>query len=137
MVTSRLGLVALVAANLAVALITTLKGWGYYQALLIFWLEAVVLGGYNVLRLLVVGLAGERPLGDWVSRHVEVTSAARIFFTLMGALFFVVKFGGFALVVGIFVIALPQAFAGPDDGGASVFRGFTSAAPGAAIAIGL
>jgi hypothetical protein len=138
MVTSRLGLVALVAANLAVALITSLRGWGYYEALLVFWFEAVVLGGYNVLRLLVVGFAGERPLGDWMARHVEVGPGARIFFTLVGTLFFIVKFGGFALVVGIFAIALPASFAGSgDSGGASAFRAFTGAAPGVAIAVGL
>jgi hypothetical protein len=132
------GLAALVAANLAVALLAVLREWGYYETLLIYWLEAVVIGGYNVLRLLVVGLRGEQPLGAWLSRSVGMTPGARLFVTLLGTGFFVVKFGGFALVVGLFVITLPATFVtAGESGGAAVFRGLEAAGPGVAVAVGL
>jgi hypothetical protein len=35
--------------------------WGYYETLLIYWCEALIIGAYNLLRLLVVGLASEQP----------------------------------------------------------------------------
>jgi len=56
---SRFGLAALIAANLLIAVQALHWGWGYYQVLLIYWGEALVIGAYNVLRLLVVGLFGE------------------------------------------------------------------------------
>jgi hypothetical protein len=56
---SRLGLAALIAANLLIAVQALHWGWGYYQVLLIYWGEALVIGAYNVLRLLVVGLFGD------------------------------------------------------------------------------
>jgi hypothetical protein len=69
--TSRSGLVALIVANLFVALQTLRYDWGYYQAILIYWLEAVILGGYNVLRMMVVGVFGAArwapgPPGGWI-----------------------------------------------------------------------
>ena len=120
------------------ALLSALQGWGYYQTLLIYWGEALVIGGYNVLRLLTVGLFGERPLGDWLARSVDVTTGARIGLTLIGTAFFVVKFGGLALVVGFFVVTLPAFLSEAEgSGGASVFRALNAAGQGAAVAVGL
>jgi hypothetical protein len=130
--------IALIAANLAVALLSVVRGWGYYETLLVYWLEALVIGGYNVLRLLVVGCFGERPLGAWFARNVEVTPGARVFFTLIGTGFFVVKFGGLAIGVGLLAILLPAAFAGQaESAGSTVLRALGSAAPGVAVAVGM
>jgi hypothetical protein len=71
---SRTGLITLIVANLFVALQTLRHEWGYYETLLIYWSEVVILGGYNVLRLMVVGVVGAAPLGTWAARWV--TSAA-------------------------------------------------------------
>jgi hypothetical protein len=128
---------ALISANLGIALFCALRGWGYYETVLVYWLEALVIGAFNVLRLLVVGLAGERPLGSWLAEHVSATLGARIFFTVVGTGFFVLKFGGFALGVGLFALALPAAFAPEESAGAAVFGGFTAAAPGVFTAAGL
>src|SRR6186997_2502227 len=68
---SRIGLVALVLANLFVALQTVRHEWGCYETLLIFWTEVAVLGGYNVLRMLLVGVFGARPLGSWAAQYVD------------------------------------------------------------------
>jgi hypothetical protein len=130
--------VALVVANLFVALVSVLQGWGYYQTVVVYWLEALVIGGYNVLRMLVVGFFGERPLGDWLAEHFEVTPSARAFLTVFGTGFFVVKFGGLSLGVGVLVLALPALFAAPgESGAASVFRGLSAAGPGVAIAVAM
>lgn len=134
---SRAGLVALVIANLFVALQTLQHEWGYYQTLLIYWSEVVILGGYNVVRLMVVGVFGARPLGDWAARWVDPGSRLnRFIYTVIGVGFFVLKFGGFALTVGLFVLLLP-AFLRPDgQGGASIHRALIEAGPGLLTATG-
>lgn len=111
---------------------------GYYEPLLIYWLEAVVIGGYTVLRLLVAGTLSERPLGA-LSQWIGWSSlASRLLFTLFGTGFFAVKFGGLALAVGLFVITLPATLA-PTDGSAAaqVMAGLRAAGRGVAIAVGL
>src|SRR5918995_7074665 len=114
---SRTGLITLIVANLFVALQTLRHEWGYYETLLIYWSEVVILGGYNVLRLMVVGVFGAAPLGTWAARWVDLGSVLnRFFFTAVGVVFFVVKFGAFAFGIGLFVLLLP-AMLGPENGG--------------------
>ncbi|HKQ96849.1 MAG TPA: DUF6498-containing protein [Candidatus Polarisedimenticolia bacterium] len=126
----RLPVVALVVANLFVAAETVRHEWGYYETLLIFWCEALVIGGYNLLRLLVVGFACEAPFGETLSARIEMSPGFRIFATLVGTGFYAIKFGGFALAVGFLVVALP-AFSVPEGaGGRQVLMGLKSAAPG-------
>ncbi len=113
-------------------------GWGYYQVLLIFWVEALIIGGYNVLRLLVVGLFGDQPFGAWLSRWVGFSFGSRLLGTLLGAGFFVLKFGAFALTTGFWLIALPVYF---DHAGSRpverVMEGLSEAGPGVGIAVGV
>ena len=131
------GLTALVVANLLVALQAVLRGWGYYETLLVYWLEAVTIGAYNVLRLLVVGLFGQRPFGAWLSRRVGLSSGARLAFTLFGTAFFVIKFAGFALGVGVLVVGLPAFLSRGSGGGAAhVFAGLHAAGPAVGLAVG-
>ena len=102
--TSGVGLVVLVAANLLVALLAVRHRWGYYETLLIYWAEVAILGGYNVLRLLVVGVFGAVPFGAWAARYVDLGSRLnRLALTLVGVGLFVVKFGTFVLVIGLFL----------------------------------
>ena len=68
---SRSALVALVIANAFVAFQAFRHEWGYYKVMLISWVEVVILGFYNVLRMLVVGVAGAArwapgPLAGWI-----------------------------------------------------------------------
>lgn len=136
---SRIGLVALVLANLFVALQTARHEWGYYETLLIFWTEVVVLGGYNVLRMLVVGVFGARPLGRWAAEYVDPGSRFnRLIFTLIGIGFFIVKFGGFALAIGLLVLMLPAMLAPAGAaGGISIHHALHAAGPGLLTAIAM
>jgi len=131
----RLALVSLVGANLLVALQVLRHDWGYYETILIFWCEALILGAYNVLRLLLVGLLGERPLGETVARWVEFSPGFRVLATAVGTAFFACKFGMFALGVGLLVVALPAFSAPPGSGGSRVFAGLTAAGPGVAATV--
>src|SRR5688572_7759334 len=98
---SRMGLTTLVLANLVVAFQTLRHEWGYYETLLIYWSEVVILGAYNVFRLAVVGVFGAAPLGAWAARWVDLGSRLnRFLFTAVGVGFFVLKFGAFALGIG-------------------------------------
>lgn len=131
----RLALVSLVGANLLVALQVVRHDWGYYETILIFWCEALIIGAYNVLRLLLVGFFGDRPLGETVSRYVEFSPGFRVLATVVGTGFFAFKFGTFALGVGLLVVALP-AFSAPEgSGGGRVFAGLQAAGPGVAAAV--
>ena len=133
----RIGLVALVLANLFVALQTVRHEWGYYQTLLIFWTEVAILGAYNVLRMLVVGVFGAEPLGHWAARSLDPGSRLnRLVFTLIAIGFFVAKFAAFAFVVGLFVLLTPALLAPEGTNGAmSVHRALIAAGPGLQIAI--
>lgn len=108
-------LVVLIAANLLVAVQALDGQWGYQRLVMVYWFEALVVGGLNALRMLVVGLASERPFGEWLARWVEPTPGARIATTLLAVGFFVVKFGAFALATGFWILMLP-AFDGPSGG---------------------
>lgn len=135
---SRTGLAALIAANLFVAVQILRYDWGYYNAILIFWLEAVILGGYNVLRLMVVGVAGAAPFGSWVAGWLDLGSGLnRLILTLIGVGFFVVKFGAFALIIGIFVILLPATLSPEGSAGArTIQRALSEGGPGLLWTVG-
>jgi hypothetical protein len=90
----------LVAANLLVGALALYGHWGVMNLLVLYWFEALVIGGFNVLRLMVVGLFGEQPFGATLARWVDIRPGARIVFTLAGVGFFAFKFAGFALLVG-------------------------------------
>lgn len=131
----RLALVSLVCANLLVALQVLRHDWGYYETILIFWCEALIIGAYNVLRLIVVGLCGDRPLGETMSRWVEFSPGFRVLATAVGTAFFAFKFGMFSLGVGLLVVALPAFSAPQGSGGSRVFAGLSAAGPGVAAAV--
>jgi Family of unknown function (DUF6498) len=136
---SRSALLALVLANAFVAFQAFRHEWGYYEVMLISWVEVVILGFYNVLRMLVVGVAGAAPLGAWAARWVDPGSALnRLGFTAIGIGFFVVKFGAFALTIGLFVLLLPAFLAVEGDGsGAGIPRALMAAGPGFLLAAGV
>ncbi len=134
---SRTGLAALVIANLFVAFQALRHEWGYYETLLIYWSEVVILGGYNVVRMLVVGVFGAAPLGSWAARWIDLGSGLnRFFFTVIGVGFFAFKFGAFALAIGLFVLLLPAMLRLDGGAGTSIPRALSAAGPGLLLAIG-
>jgi hypothetical protein len=132
-------LVALVIANAFVAFQTFRHDWGYYEVMLIYWVEIIILGCYNVLRMLVVGVVGAAPLGAWAARWVDPGGTLnRLALTAIGVGFFVVKFGGFALTIGLLVLLLPAFLAVEGDGsGAGLHRALLAAGPGFLMAAGV
>src|SRR5262245_46264881 len=135
---SRTGFAALVLANLFVAVQALWHEWSYYETMLIYWGEVVILGGYNVLRLMVVGVFGAAPLGRWLSRWVDLGSPLnRFLYTAVGVGFFLIKFGAFALVIGLFVLLLPAILRPEGEGGArTVHHALMAAGPGLLMAMG-
>lgn len=134
---SRSALVALVIANALVAFQTFRHEWGYYEVMLIYWVEVVIVGCYNVLRMLVVGVVGAAPLGAWAARWVDPGSALnRLALTAIGVGFFVVKFGTFAFTIGLFVLLLPAfLYAESERAGAGIPRALMAAGPGLLMAV--
>jgi hypothetical protein len=108
--------VALIVAN-AIPLVGVLfLGWNVWTILTIYWLENGVVGVFNVLKM--AKAAGPEPTGRaatlYNGRPVANTAAAKA--TLIP--FFLVHYGIFWVVHGIFVLTLPQfqAFGGESAG---------------------
>jgi hypothetical protein len=129
---TRLPATALIAANLVVAAVTLYRGWGFYEIIIVYWCEALIIGGYNVAKMILVGLAGH-PFGKSIDAGDFLT---RLFLLVIVLGFFVVKFGGFALATGLLVAAVP-AFLGqaPDAGARDIWHGLRAVAGGVAIGI--
>ena len=136
---SRTSLLTLVVANLLVAVQTLRHEWGYYETLLIYWTEVLILGAYTVLRLMVVGVFGAEPLGTWLAQWVDPGSRFnRFIYTVLGAGFFVAKFGAFAFTIGLFVLLLPAMLrVEGEGGGSSIHRALMAAGPGLLLATGV
>ena len=82
-------LVLLVANALPIAGVLVL-GWSVFPLVLLYWLENVIVGGFNVAKLL---LAQPREPAYWAGKLFLIP-------------FFVVHFGGFTFVHGVLVLAL-------------------------------
>jgi hypothetical protein len=113
---------ALLAANAVLALMILLSGWGYYQAVMVLWLEILIVGLYNVAGIYVVALFGN-PFGRWAGFD---SKASALLWTTCGVGFFLLKFGGFLLAPGILVLMAPALLAENGDGGAMMFEALTN-----------
>lgn len=96
----RLSVAALVAANLVPLAGAWLAGWSVYEIVLLFWAENVVIGLFQVVRMLTV-MVLKRELG-----------------MILLAAFFCLHYGMFTFVHGEFVVALlgPSPGAGLESG---------------------
>lgn len=102
MATSRWALLALVTANLIPLVGVTVLGWRLYDVMLLYWLENAVVGLFVLARMATAG-------------------RARLSAVLIGP-FFVMHYGLFWLVHGVFVVALFSGegpFAGGSGGAAT------------------
>jgi len=87
---SRPSVLALIAANLGPLVGVLVFDWEVYPLMLLFWAENVVIGGFNLLKLLTC--RGGGPMGT--------------FGKVLYVPFFTVHYGMFTFVHGIFVIGL-------------------------------
>lgn len=83
-------LIALVAANTIPLFGVLFLGWGAFSVVLLYWSENLVIGFYNVLKMIFVKTPGDaNPIGK--------------FFVIP---FFMVHYGGFTAGHGLFVLSL-------------------------------
>lgn len=82
--------IALVLANLIPLYCVLAFGWEVFPLLLLFWVENVIIGGFNVLKML---LAAPQIGVSWVVKLFLIP-------------FFCVHYGMFTFVHGVFVVAL-------------------------------
>lgn len=81
---------ALVAANLIPLAGVVFFGWDVFVVVFLFWLENVIVGCFNLLRML------------WVERGAEQVPLAKLFVMP----FFLVHYGMFTAIHGVFVLVL-------------------------------
>ena len=86
---SRPSVVSLLVANLFPLYGVLFLGWNVFLILLVFWLENVTIGAFNVLRMLA---AAPRDGASWAKKVFLVP-------------FFCVHYGGFCAAHGVFVVA--------------------------------
>ncbi|HYL56317.1 MAG TPA: DUF6498-containing protein [Gemmatimonadales bacterium] len=82
--------VVLIAANLVPLAGVLFFGWSVYATLLLFWVENVIVGAFNILRMLAA--TPDNPLA-WVTKVFMIP-------------FFTFHYGMFVMVHGIFVLQL-------------------------------
>ena len=106
--------VALVVANLIPLIGVLFFGWSVWNILVIYWLENGIVGLINVLKMAVATGDEVTPGVTFMVNGRPATSA-----TKMGLIpFFIVHYGIFWVVHGIFILTLPQfqAFGGESAG---------------------
>jgi hypothetical protein len=126
--------VALVVANLIPLIGVLFFGWSVWNILVIYWLENGIVGLINVLKMSVATGDEVTPGVTFVVNGRPATSA-----TKMGLIpFFIVHYGIFWFVHGIFVLTLPAFFSLMSDDGMTLDLGpVVFAAVGLAISHGL
>lgn len=110
--TSSVGaVVALILANVVPLIGVLFFGWSVWNILIVYWLENGIVGGFNVLKMATAtGTATPEQLPN--QQAVAVRSKAALI------PFFVIHYGLFWVVHGIFVFTLPFLFTG-EPGSAS------------------
>ncbi|MGD2024372.1 MAG: DUF6498-containing protein, partial [Desulfobacterales bacterium] len=93
-----LSIIALMIANLVPLIGVVFLGWDAAAIVLLYWLENLIIGFFNILRMLLV----------------KVESRSRQFQKLFMVPFFCVHFGGFCAVHGVFLLVFFK-IGSPDD----------------------
>lgn len=112
---SSIALVALVGANLVPLIGVIQLGWSPFEILVLYWIESGLIGALNVPKIL---LAGGDPGGDHGTLRINGmpvgSDAAGPILNTFIAGFFIVHYGIFWVVHGVFVLFGLPAFAGAD-----------------------
>ena len=118
-VTSSAGaVVALIVANLVPLIGVLFFGWSVWTILIVYWLENGIVGAFNVLRMARAEGDDDSTVSGWRINGRPAASMARA-----GLIpFFVLHYGLFWAVHGVFVITLPL-FASIGSGGADIGPG--------------
>jgi hypothetical protein len=111
--TSSVGaVIALIVANLVPLIGVLFFGWSVWNILIVYWLENGIVGGFNVLKMATATGTGTPQGMTMNNRPVAGNSKVSII------PFFVIHYGIFWVVHGIFVLTLPFLFTG-EPGSAS------------------
>lgn len=106
-VSSSLALASLVLANLVPLVGVLWWGWSVLDVLVVYWLESGVIGALNVPKILLAGGEGDGTEGTALTvngRPVDLSGRAA---NAALAGFFLIHYGIFWVVHGVFVFALP------------------------------
>jgi hypothetical protein len=104
--------VALIVANLIPLIGVLFLGWSVWNILIVYWLENGIVGVFNVLKMATAQGTGQPEGMTANNRPVAETRKTRLI------PFFIVHYGLFWVVHGIFVLTLPFLFTG-EPGSAS------------------
>lgn len=127
----------LIAANLVPLAGVIVGGWTAFEVVFLYWLENVVIGFFNICKLLTLGLVGQVDIGEGPAPRVPKTVSRRAVLSLPAyesaakaprapktvsqrvlafaaalgvSAFFMVHYGIFSLVHGVFVVTFLKIF---------------------------
>lgn len=104
---------ALIGANLVFLFVAAFRSWGYEYILAMLWWETVIIGFFNLGRILVVCLKI-----DGFGKYIGFANLhTRLFTAFFLGMIFIMKFGGFAVGVGFVVLMAPAMFTDTDGDG--------------------
>lgn len=95
---------ALLLSNAIPLLGVLLLHWDLFTIMFLFWFENVIIGGVNVLKMLMA--SGEMKLPESAKVPGVQMGRVSLVMKIMSVPFFVVHYGGFAAVHGVFVFVL-------------------------------
>ena len=104
--------IALIVANLIPLIGVLFFGWSVWNILIVYWLENGIVGVFNVLKMATAQGTGHLEETTWGNRPIAETRKSRLI------PFFIIHYGLFWVVHGIFVLTLPFLFTG-EPGSAS------------------
>ena len=99
--------IVLIVANLVPLGGVIFAGWSAFQIVWLFWFENVIIGGFNVLKMLTVGLLGN-PEGEAAKKPITAIGqrVASIVSMALLVAFFAAHYGLFSFGHGQFVVGL-------------------------------
>ncbi len=80
--------------------------WNAYDLVVLYWLENVVVGIYNVARMPFTKTPGQMPNAYGIKQSSLFSGISKIFYTI----FFIIHFSGFTFIHGVFIrgLAIPS-----------------------------
>jgi hypothetical protein len=122
----RASIALLLAANLVPLAGVAFWGWQVWQVVFLYWMENLIIGAFNVLRILAAGRSTE----GGTTRATQVAGKIGL------AAFFAVHYGGFCMGHGIFLAAFMSQGAGArrEDLGSTVLGTLQEPVAAAALA---
>ena len=109
--------IILVLSNVLLGVGVLVFGWNIHHLLFAYWLEIIIIGLFNLAKIVVVCIVGN----PWGARIGSDSRFGNLFMSFVAIVFFATKFGGVIIATFFLLLILPSAFVEPEVAKASGF----------------